>query len=198
MSNPAIAGVGTGAQVAGTAVSVAGDIFSGNAQQNMYNYQMGVAEANAQIHQQDAIYATQTGEVSAQQAGMRGRAETGAIKTGMAAGNISLSGGSAKNVIGSQTEVTQANEGIIRSDAAKRAYGFEVQAAEDTAQAGMYSAAAKTARTSEYFNVASTILGGAGNVASKWLQASQSFPSGGSGGNQDSDPTYSNYGMNTT
>lgn len=194
--NPAqAAGASTGANIAGSALSAFSSLYSGNAQSNLYNYQSGVAQVNAAIAKQDATYALGTGEVEAQQSGMRTRAQVGATKAGFGAGNIDVSSGSAKNVVASETEIGQANQATIRANAAKRAYGFNVTAAEDTAQAGVYSEAASTSRLSGELGAVSSIIGGVGQVSAKWMQASQSFgPT--SGG--DSDVTYSNYGYGST
>lgn len=174
MSNPAaMAGASGGASLAGTAITAFGQYYSGKAQSNMYNYQSGVAQANATLAKQDANYTIASGEVSAQQSGMRTRGQVGATRVGYGAGNIDSTTGSAKNVIASETEIGQQNQGIIRADAAKRAYGFNVSAAEDVAQAGAYQVAARTSREAADINIASTIIGGAGSVSSKWSQAGQ-------------------------
>ncbi len=170
-----IAGASMGAQAAGTGIKAFGDWFSGQAQSNQFQYQAGVAAANAQLARQDAIYETRMGEVKAQQVGMRGRAEVGRTRVGYGAGNISTATGSPANVLRSETALTQADEATTRANAAKRAYGYNVAAAEDTAQAGMYRTAADTAVTASYINMASTIVGGAGNVSDKWLQSGQYF-----------------------
>lgn len=173
------AAVGLGATAAGAGVGAIGSLFSGQAQSAMYKYQAGVAQANAQIAQQDAIYATQSGEVEAQQSGMRTRAQVGQTRAGIAAGNIDVSSGSAARVVSSETAIGQENEGIIRANAAKKAYGFQVGAAEDVAQAGAYQVASSTSQTAGELDAASSILGGVGSVSSKWIQASQSGAFGG-------------------
>lgn len=181
MSNPALAGVGAGASAAGGILGAFGSLYQGQAQSNLYNYQAGVAQINANLAKQDANYATEAGEVSAEEAGMRGRQEIGAIRSGIAAGNIDTGSGSASRVISSQTGITQMNEGVIRADAAKRAYGFNVKGAMDIAQAGVDTTAAATSLTAGDIGAASSIIGAAGSVSSKWLQAGQYFGSGNSG-----------------
>lgn len=176
------------AQLAATGIQAIGAYDTGEAQRNMYNYQAGVALADATVKRQDAIYAMQSGEVQAQQAGMRGREVVGNTKAGFAAGNISLASGSPSRVISSDTAITQTNEGIIRADAAKRAYGFNVAAAGDVSTASADIAAGNNAMSAARLNVASTILRGVGSVSSKWIQASQSFGSGsGSSGGDTTD-----------
>ena len=177
-----VAAIGMGASAAGGGVSALGSLFSGQAQKKMYDYQAGVALANAKVAKQDAQYALDSGEVEAQQAGMRGRFQQGATKVGIASGNIDTSTGSGSQVLKSETEVTQENEGVIRANAAKRAYGFEVGAAEDVAQSSAYKVAGETSVTAGDIGAVSSILGAAGSVSSKWLQAGQSFGFGSNAG----------------
>lgn len=168
-----LAAAGIGASAAGGLTSAIGSLFQGQAQANMYNYQAGVALANKTLAQQDANYSVATGEVEAQQHGMRTRAEVGATKVGFGAGNIAVNSGTASKVAKSEIEIGQQNEAITRANAAKRAYGFNVAAAEDTAQAGAYQFAALTSTTAGDIGAASSIIGGAGSVSSKFLQGIQ-------------------------
>ncbi len=176
-----------GSSVAGTAIKAYGDWFAGDAQAKQAQYQAELARVNARLAKQDAIYETQRGEVQAQQVGLKERARVGATKVAFGAGNIDVATGSPAKVVSSEIAIGQANEATVRANAAKRAYGFNVAAAQDITQAGIFDTAASTAKTASYINMASTIVGGAGNVADKWLQGSQYFPQGSSPGvNPDS------------
>lgn len=179
MANP-LSIVAMGASAGGAIISGIGSTFAGKAQANMYGYQAGLAQQNALLAKQDANYATETGEVEAQQAGMKGRAQVGQTRAAFGASNVS--GGSQDRVLASETDITQDNEALIRANAAKRAFGFNVQAAKDTAQSSVYRTAAETSETSGEIGMLSSIIGGAGNVASKWMQYKQYYgPSSGGG-----------------
>lgn len=181
MADPgAIAMIGMGASAAGGIVGAIGANYSGQAQANMFNYQAGVAQANALLAKQDAAYATQAGEVSAQQSGMKTHYQVGETRAAFGAGNVA--GGSTGAVERSETEIGAQDQALIRANAAKRAFGFNVEAAKDTAQGTMYQTAAKTSRTAGDIGVLSSIIGGAGQVASKWLQYKQYFGDSSGGG----------------
>ena len=185
MADPVtLATVGMGVTAAGGAVGAFGALKTGEAQSNMYTYQAGVARVNAAVAKQDAQYATAAGEVEATNSGLRTRAEVGSTRAGMAAGNVDVNTGSGARVLKSETEIGQENQATIRANAAKRAYGFDVKAASDTASAGALDIAATTSKESGDINAISTILGTAGSVSSKWLQAGQVFGSGSTGGPQ--------------
>ena len=181
-----VGGVGIASTAAGAATQAVGAAYTGNANAAMYNYQAGVARANATLAQQDAVYAEQAGEVNAQEIGLKGRAQVADTRAGIAAGNIDLNSPSARNVVRSETAITQQEESVARANAAKTAYGFETTTAMDTAQAGAYDVSAKTSRTAGALGVASSILGGVGSVSTKWLQGqSQGLWGGSSSGNYD-------------
>lgn len=183
MADPvSLAAVGGATTLASGAIGTIGAQSQGQSEANMYNYQAGVAKVNATVARQDSTYATEAGGVEATNSGMRTRAEVGATRAGMAAGNIDINSGSGSRVVASETAIGQENQATIRANAAKRAYGFDVKAAEDTAQAGAYDVAATTSLESGDINAISTIIGTAGSVASKWSQYGQAFGTGSGGG----------------
>lgn len=166
-----------GATAGGAIMGAVGKEAQGQSEAQMYNYQAGVARVNAQIADQDANYTLQAGGVQSQQAGMRERATIGATRAGFGASNVS--GGSKNAVVSSEIEVGQQNQGIIAANAAKRAYGFEVGAASDTATAGALDFSASNAKTAGDIGAVSSILGGVSSVSSKWLQMGPAFGGGG-------------------
>lgn len=171
MADPVTIGtIGLGSTAAGALTGAFGSIFTGEAQAAQYNYQAGVARVNAKIAQQDADYALAAGETEAQISGMRGRAQEGAIRAGIGAGNLALGSGSAAQVLKSQTELTQFDEATTRANAAKRAWGFQTEAAGDIATAGAMDIAAQTSKTAGEIGAVSSLIGGAGQVSSRWLQ----------------------------
>ncbi len=175
-----------GASAAGAGIGALGKLGQGQSEAQMYNYQAGVARVNAQIAKQDANYSIASGEVSAQESGMRTRSEVGATRAGFGASNVA--GGSKNAVVASEIEVGQQSQGIIRANAAKKAYGFNVSAAGDTATAGALDFSAENAKTAGDIGAVSSILGGVSSVSSKWLQTGPAFGKG-------SDPTQGGMGL---
>jgi hypothetical protein len=143
----------------------------------MYNYQAAVAQQNREINLQNADYARHKGEAEAQQRGLAEKAREGSIIAGLGASNLDVNSGSAKDVIQSQEELGSFNQSMIRSNAAKTAYGFEVSAAGNEAEGSALRASASNAETASEFRAASSILGGASSVASKWYQFGPAFGS---------------------
>src|SRR5262249_6943228 len=135
-----------------------------------------VARINEQIAKQNADYERAVGEVQAQEVGMKGRFQAGKIVTSQAASGFSVASRSSREVQESQREIIQHDEATVRANAAHRAYGQEVQAMQHEAQARADEYAADYAKTAGYIGAAASILGGASNVSSKWLQYQQTFP----------------------
>lgn len=168
-----LAAVSIGATVASGAVNAFGTAMSGSAQAKQYEYQAGIARLNSQISKQNADYARQVGEVQAQQSGMKSRFQQGKIVTAQSASGLDVNKGSPKAVQDSQHELGVYDQNVIRSNAAKRAYGFEVEAFNATAQGKVYDMAADRTKTATAIGVTGSILGTASSVSSKWLDASR-------------------------
>lgn len=158
-------------------VSAYGASQSAKAKAQMANYQAGIAQMNAKIAQQNADYAKEVGETRAQQVGMQTRYQVGQARVARGASGLDVNTGSNPRVIESVEEIGQHNEAITRADAAKRAYGYEVEAANATAQGTVYQMQAQNEEEAGKINVASTLLGTAGSVSDKWLTYGSKFPS---------------------
>lgn len=182
MADPfTIAAIGMGASAAGAGVSAFGAMQQGEAQAGMYGYQAGVAQLNKKIALQNRDYALESGEVEAQRSGLQTRATAGKIKVAQGASGLGVNSGSAPLVRSSQELVGQEDEGIIRSNAARRAYGFETEAINQEAQSNIYKMSGENAKTSGKINAISSILGGVASVSGKWLQGSSVGLYGGGG-----------------
>ncbi len=137
---------------------------------SMYNFQSGMSLIRAQIARQNAEYSIKVGEDQAYRYGLKAKQEEGKIVARQGAGGLDVNSGSNAEVQKSQKYVTDLDMATIRNNASRRAYGYEVEAATDTAQAGAYSSAARNAKTAGAFDVASSLVSTASSVSDKWLQ----------------------------
>ena len=180
-----------GMSAVGAGINAFGAIQSGAAQSQMYQYQAGVAETNQKIALQNRDYALNAGETEAVRYGM-GAAQRGAqIKTGMSTSGMDIGSGSKADVQSSQQIVSGMDLGQIRNNAARKAYGYEVEAAQDTAQAGLYTRAASDAESAGGIKAFGSLVSGAGSVADKWLQRDLAF------GTPKVNQSNSNYSMSS-
>lgn len=170
MGASAIGAVGIGSSLAGGILSAFGAEKSGQAQQQMYDYQAQIAKINANIDKQNAEYAITQGEQEAGQYGERAAQQRGEIIARQGASNIAIGSGSNAGVVRSQDLLTRMDLTQLRSNAAKTAYDYETRSTFDTNQATLDVMAGKNAKTAGDIGAASSILGTVGSVSSKWMQ----------------------------
>lgn len=175
-----VSGAGLGLTAAGGVVGAIGSILGGQSQQKMYNYQAAIAKQNSQIASQNADYSIQKGEQQAQSYGMQAAQRQGQIRASQGASGLDVNSGSAKQVQDSQRLVTSMDLDQIRSNAAKTAYDYDVQAVNFTDQGQLDTMAGANASAAGSIGAASTLLGSASSVSSKWLQGQQVGLFGGS------------------
>jgi len=161
-------------------------------------YQSAVSLINRDIAKQNAAYSREVGEVEAQQVGMKAAAERGEMTAFQGASGLSVSGGSATRVREGMIEIGYYDQMQTRASAAKKAYGYEVEAAMHEAQSEVYrftatenefqskmalTAANMTeqalplqqqamgiAQKAGDIGVMGSLVGAAGSVADKWVQ----------------------------
>lgn len=170
MSAPVLGAVGLGATLFSGMMGVKGAQAAGATQAGQYEYQAGLAEINAQSAKDNAEYTRRVGELKAMQYGLSAGQRTGAIKAGLGASGLDVNSGSARDVIASDELVKGMDLSMIRSNALKTAYDYDVQSTQFKNQAQLYRMGAEDAKTATKYNVASSILGTVTSVSSKWLQ----------------------------
>lgn len=153
-----------GATVVGAAVSAYGMEQQGKAASNAANYNAEVAANNAKIAKQNSAYAGAEGETNTASALMKARAEVGAIKASQAASGLDVNSGSAVDVRSSAAETGELNAINIRSEAARKAYGYQTEAASDTGQVGLDKSNASNSSAAGDIGAASSIIGGLGKA----------------------------------
>ena len=163
-------------------------------------YQAAVSKINMDVSKENATYERDKGEVEAQMLGMKQAQARGELIASQGASGISVGSGSSARVREGMIEVGYHDQGMVRANAARTAYGFEVQAMGHEAEAAMHSMASDfdlaqaenattaagiarqalplleqskgLAATAGNINMASSLVSAAGSVASKWTQSS--------------------------
>ena len=165
------------ATVGSSAIQGMGAIQQSQASAASAGYNAKIAGMNAQIQTQNANFAGAQGEQEVGVQGMKNKAEVGSITASQAASGVDVNTGSGVNVRQSAAEVGMLNALTIRSNAAKQAYGYQVQATNDTAQAALDRSQQSADKTAGYLNAGADILGGVGKAAFAYLGGSD--PTGG-------------------
>jgi hypothetical protein len=168
----------------GSVVNASGQQEQAQAQSEAAAYQAQVAQNNAAIAQQNAKLDIQAGETAAVNQGLKTRAAVGTARANQGASGVDPNTGSASAVQAGQQEIGYLDALTLRSDAAKKAYGQEVAATSDTAQAGLEELEAGQAQEAGTIGEVGTLLSGASTVGTNFanMQNKGVFKSIGSGG----------------
>jgi len=206
VAGAAITAQGQQLSIQGQMLNTIGKAFQYDVEAQEYRYKSeeeqylaAVSKMNQQIALQNANYERDKGEVEASAQGMQDRYARGATLASQAASGIDVNSGSSTAVRESMVELSQYNQALIRANAAKVAYGYDVEATQHEAQAAIHTmtaaldtAQAQNATTAagitraalpleqQAYNLAGTagtinmlgsIASTAGSVATKWSQA---------------------------
>jgi hypothetical protein len=138
-------------------------------QQAALNAQAQVEANNAQLAEWQADDAIARGDTAVNVEQLKGAQIKSTQRNAMAANGVDLSGGSAQNVMNSADYMTSVDEATIRTNAARAAWGYQVQATNALNR----SAAAKSAaeQVSPWLAAGTSLLSSATSVASRWYQA---------------------------
>lgn len=173
MADPVSIGVMTVGSIAasalGGAMQAGGHRAMGQSEAAMYEYRAGIAEMNKKIAEQNADYERAAGGVQAQQVALKHRERIGLTKTAQGASGLDVNKGSQKLVRESQQGVAKHDQDMVRSNAARRAYAYEVEAVSEGHNANLARMGAQHARRGGNLKAMGSLIGTATGVADKWI-----------------------------
>lgn len=183
MADPATIGMmSMGASAGGSLLGMVSSLMGGDAKSKSFEYKAAIARMNIAVAKQNKEWALKSGETEALRSGMKTGFVLGEMKAKQGASGLDVNKGSGALVRASQHKIGLLDQTTIRENAARRAYGFDVQAANLQAEANAFDVASDNAEMEGYLGAASSLLGGASSVSSKWMQGEQLGMWGGSGG----------------
>lgn len=166
-----IAAAGLVMAAIGTAVSVSGQMQQASAQKASANYQSEVAASNQQQATQNAQFTAASGQEQAAQQEMKTRAQVGAIAAGEASSGVDVNSPTSTDVRTSQGELGQLDAQTIKSNAARQAYGYEVEGTQFGNQAAAETATGQNAEMAGEFGASGGLLSGVGNASLNYAKA---------------------------
>lgn len=174
MASPtAIGGVGLAASAGGSILGAIGEKKKAAATSQMYSYQAGISDLNRRIALGNRDFTIYAGGEEAKRFGMKSAQTAGSIKAKQAASGIDVNSGSSVDVQKGQKTVSDLDMATIRNNAARKAYGYELEAETAGKQSEMYSAASSNSLEAGNIAAAGSLISGASSVSSKWLQGNQ-------------------------
>ena len=172
----AVAAVSLGMTAASTVLGAIGQGQQAAAQAGMANYQAQVARNNQGVAEGYAQRALQQGQVDEQNQRFKTAAVLGSQRAALASQGGDVNSGSPLDIQADTARAGEYDAQTIRNNAALKAYGYRVQAANTGAEANLDDFKAASATASLPYSIGSSLLGGI-----KSLSGSSLFSSGGRG-----------------
>lgn len=153
----------------GTAMSAYGAKQQADAQAQAAQYQAQVALNNQKIAGQYAQQAIADGENKVAAKQEQTSQMIGSQRAAMAANGVQLDSGSPLRLQEDTARLGNVDALTIRNNAAREAYGYQLQGLSYGQQAQLDEATASNAVTAGNLNMFSSIAGGASSIGSKWI-----------------------------
>lgn len=163
MCTPAAA---IGLQGTGLAMSTVGSYYSAAMQKDAMKHQADIAEINARMADVAATQELKRGSEQQSQAKLQVANMKSTQRAALAANGVVLDEGSAQNIMDTTDYFANRDMDTIQANAVRAAFGHKTQALNMRMQAGSQRAGA--AMISPGMQAASSLIGGAGSVASNW------------------------------
>jgi hypothetical protein len=144
--------------IAAASAMVASAAVKGYSEYTAGQSEAKVADANAQLAERGAADALQRGAAEAGGARAKGDAVASEQKVALAANGVDVSSGSAPNLFATTSSAAELDALTARNNAAKRAWGYDVEAESQRVRATM-------ARRRSVLGPLGTALGTAGSIA---------------------------------
>lgn len=169
MCLPALPLIGAIVGVAGTAMQVIGGINAANSTQASMNYQAQVNRNNAVIAENNAKAVQDAGQTEEQAQRQKTAQLVGRARATMAANGIDTTSGTSLDILGDTAKLGELDALTIRSNTARKAYGYRVQGMSDMAQADLDVASGKNAVAAGQTNAFGSVLSGATSLSDKFM-----------------------------
>lgn len=153
-----------GVTIASTALAAVSSIQQGKAQAQQAKYNAAVAKNNQIIANQNAEDALKRGAADEAEQRKKTQLLLGQQRAGFAAQGADLGSGSVLDILGDTAAMGELDALTIRGNAEREARQFRVQGANYAADAQLKRMEARQATTKGYFDMGSSILGGASKL----------------------------------
>lgn len=182
------AAISLGATALSTGMGVVGMIGQQNAQaqaaqaaQAQARYQAQVAEQNRELMRRQEADALQRGQVAEENRRRQTALQIGQQTAGLAAQGTDFTG-TETDILGDTAAAGELDARTIRANAAREAYGYQVQGLGYGNEASLqYTRAANSTYTPNYLGAGASLLAGASTLSDKWAKFQQSGSGGGGG-----------------
>ena len=163
---------GLAATLAGTAMSVYGNIQSGKQASAAAAYNAKLAQRNASIAEMQAQDAERRGSVEEDRFRRQQSLLMGEQVSMLAASGVEVDSGSPLQILADTAEATEIDARTIRYNAAMEAWNYRNQADSYTAQSQLATAEGKNAKSNAYLSAGSSLISGLGTAGLQYASMS--------------------------
>ena len=154
--------------VVGAVIGAVGSVMQGMAGAASANYQAQVAKNNQIIAEQNADYAQQVGLREEEAFNVKASQVLASQAAAQGASGFDMAVGTPRFVRRGSKMLAKLDALTIRSNTEREVQGFEAQATNYAAEAGLRKMEASNASLSGFLGAASSLVGAVGSVAGKW------------------------------
>ena len=166
-----IGGAGGAMSIAGAVSSAVGAYYSARSAKNSLKHQARMAEINAQISELGAKSALLQGQRQEQASRLAAGQLKSRQRVSMAANGIDLASDTPQNILNTTDFMSEADALTIQRNALQAAWGYRTQATNQ--QIGATMARADAGGVSPFVSAATSLVGSATAVASRWYAGQQ-------------------------
>lgn len=162
--------------------AITGAIMQSSAMRAAGDYQASIAATNAKIAGIQEKQALEAGDVEASRQNLKTQATIGAIKAAQGASGTDVASGSSAIVRSGVAGAGAIDELTIRNNAARRAWGFQTEALEDTFKGQFAQLTAKAQSTQSLITGGLQAISGPLGIESTYLRFARYMGGGGGSG----------------
>lgn len=144
-----------------TAITAYAGVKQAQNERAVGHYQEAVANQNAKLSKQQAADANTIGARQASEERLKTRLLIGQQRTALAANGVEINSGTPLEILGDTATQGAANESMIRYNAARKAWGYQVQGTDYTNQGQLANFQGQS-------KAQGTMLGTAASIAGTW------------------------------
>lgn len=167
-----LAGASLATQAFGVGMSTVGSIFAASSRKSALRFQARMAEIDAKIADMNAENTLRAGQTEESRVKLRGALEKGAVTARMAASGIDMANSpTAIARLTAQDLFTEEDAKTVRLNSLRAAWGHRFKAGDARNRATM--ARAEASSISPFMSGFTSLVGGAGQLASSWYSMSE-------------------------
>lgn len=158
-------------------IGAAGSVYAGQAAAAQGKYEQQIANRNAEMEERARRDAISRGETEQMRHYRKLAQAMGEARVKNSAAGLDVSFGSAASLEQDIELIGYEDSATISENTIKEVQGYDINAANYRAEGKAARMRGKAAKTSSYFNAASTLLGGASQIAGKMPSKPKSYSS---------------------